>query len=243
MSENNLFLQVVWNAPRNVKALVTTAKNDLNLAIHVNDDLTRVQKNRAILRSVLPSDPIWLNQTHSNDAVNIDGLVYEQDNIISADASYTTQKNQVAVIMTADCLPILLSNTTGAFVAAIHAGWKGLCNGIIEQTIKDLKQNPTEMVAFIGPAIAQECFEIGAEVREQFIIKDAEYEQFFKNSNTEGKYLGDLRAIAKHKLIQQGLQESNISNSKICTSCHSDWFFSYRKNNQTGRFATLAWIE
>lgn len=235
-----LLLQANWSAPSNIHTRISTCSEDFNLALHVGADPQSVALNRAKLQEFLPTTPLWLNQTHSTTVINWDKESNYQ--IYAADASISSAKNVVCVVMTADCLPILLTNTRGEFVAAIHAGWRGLNDGIIQQTIAKLAQfAPSEMLAFIGPAIDQECFEIGGEVRESFILNDPLSAQFFSASINSGKFMGNLRGIAAHQLVQAGLQSANISNSKICTRCHSDWFYSYRANPQTGRIASLIW--
>ncbi len=236
------FLTIGWNAPRNIKTLITTATIDFNLAMHVNDDPNKVKANREILESKLPSSPMWLNQTHSIDVINWDNKKSYQ--IFDADASITTKAKTVCVVMTADCLPILLSNKDGDFVAAIHAGWRGLNNGIIQQTIAQISEKyKKDIIAFIGPAINQECFEIGSEVFDAFITTNPQNKSFFTPSLNQGKYLADLRGIAELILINSGVKATNITNNKICTKCNTNWFYSYRDNSNTGRFATLIWIE
>lgn len=240
-SNHPKILQATWNAPNNIKAYITTCKDNFNLALHVGDDQTKVLANRAKLKNKLPNSPLWLNQTHSTTVVDWTDKKYE---IIDADASISSKKNDVCIIMTADCLPILLSNESGDFVAAIHAGWRGLDNGIITKTINTLSTyDISSMVAFIGPAIGQECFEVGKEVLESFINKNPSDERFFIKSQNHDKYLCDLRKIAAQRLIESGLKIKNISNNDICTKCNTNWFFSYRNSCSTGRFATLIWKE
>jgi YfiH family protein len=234
-----ILLQPAWKLPLNIKAVISTRSNEFNLATHVNDDPDNVIANRQQLRNYLPSEPFWLQQTHSDRVVKAD---LSQSTTPDADASYTTQKGVVCAVMTADCLPILLTNISGDFVAAIHAGWRGLNDNIIIKTIQELSHfNPKEMLAFIGPAIDQECFEIGAEVRESFLLNDINTAQFFSLSKNEGKYMANLRGIAEYKLLQAGLPSQNITNPAICTKCNHNWFFSYRENSNTGRMASLIW--
>lgn len=234
-------LQVTWNAPNNIKAYITTCKDNFNLALHVNDDENRVLINRAKLKEALPSNPLWLNQTHSINVIDWTNSKYQ---IMDADASISTKNKDVCIVMTADCLPILLSNKNGDFVAAIHAGWRGLDNGIISETITKLNKYPnSDIVAFIGPAIGQECFEVGREVLESFISKNSSDKRFFIESQNQDKYMCDLRKIAEQRLLESGLKIDNISNKSICTRCNTNWFFSYRNSSTTGRFATLIWKE
>jgi len=235
-----IFLQASWNAPANIKTCITTSINDFNPATHVNDDPQNVINNRKLLRQLLPNDPVWLNQIHGTTIVEASHS--NSHSVPDADASYSTQSAQVCVVMTADCLPILLSNQNGDFIAAIHAGWRGLNDGIIENTLTSLSRfKSNEMIAFIGPAICQECFEIGNEVKEAFIKNDHNLDTFFINGITPEKQHADLRGIAEYKLLKSGLAKSNISNKNVCTRCNLQWFYSYRANPNTGRIATLIW--
>lgn len=235
-----VFLQANWEAPLNIHTCITTAIGGYNLARHVNDDPERVAANRRILAGNLPNEPLWLNQVHSTIVVDWDQET--EDLAPTADAALTTKSGLVCVVMTADCLPILFTNIHGEFVAAVHAGWRGLNDGIIEKTLASLNRFRTsEMLAFIGPAICLDCFEIGNEVRDQFLARDRQLISYFiKNPQTE-KYHANLRQIAAHKILVMGVHQANIKNSDICTKCHQNWFFSYRANSHTGRFATMIW--
>lgn len=236
-----IVLQPSWHAPRNVHAIITTCSEEFNLALHVGADERETLNNRQNLNKFLPTNPLWLNQTHSTEVIDWDNQEYS---LFDADASITTLNKKVCVVMTADCLPIILTNKSGEFVSAIHAGWRGLDNGIIKNTIDKLSKFKTsEMIAFIGPAINQECFEIGADVKESFISKNPNDDNFFTLSKNDNKFMANLRGIAEQRLSELGLLSSNIFNSSICTKCLSDWFFSYRKNPKTGRFATLIWLD
>ena len=159
-----------WPAPANVFAASTTRQGGVsqapfdtfNVAHHVGDSPDDVQKNRVILRETLalPSEPLWLNQTHSN-SVSTGGNC-------EADAAYTREPNTPLVIMTADCLPILLCDTEGTEVAAIHAGWRGLAHGVIENTLKHFSAKPENILAWLGPAIGPSAFEVGQDVYDAF---------------------------------------------------------------------------
>ena len=236
------YLSANWSAPANIRTIITTSIEEFNLALHVNDDPEQVIQNRDLLAKILPSNPLWLNQTHTTTVINWDNENSYQ--IFEADASITTKTNAVCVVMTADCLPILLTNKSGSFVAAIHAGWRGLNNGIIQNTIQKLNNiNTNEILAFIGPAINQECFEVGAEVYQEFTTSNSQNSQFFTASKNANKFMANLRKIAELILINCNIKPENISNSNICTKCNHKWFFSYRENNKTGRFATIIWKE
>ncbi|EKD74083.1 MAG: hypothetical protein ACD_45C00083G0005 [uncultured bacterium] len=241
-----IFIQPDWPAPPNVKACTTTRVggvslapyNELNLALHVGDAKQHVQKNRTLLKTrlALPSEPIWLEQTHSTIVVpaTADNLGKE------ADATFASEPNCVCVVLTADCLPILLCNRAGTHVAAIHAGWRGLANGIIENTLKTLDLPSGELLAWLGPAIGPNAFEIGHEVRDLFLKSHPDTEQAFLPS-PNGRWLGDLYALASLRLHTLGI--TNIYGKPYCTYSDKEQFFSYRRDgSKTGRMASLIWI-
>lgn len=234
-----MFLQATWNAPANIHTCITTSVNNFNIASHVNDDPLKVANNRTKLDEILPASPLWLNQVHSTEVVQYST---SSSPVPTADAIYSEEVGKPCLVMTADCLPILLTNQNGDFVAAIHAGWRGLINGIIEKTIAQLSNyQAKQMVAFIGPAICQKCFEVDNIVFTEFKEKDPETCKYFILGASPDKYQADLRKIAELKLIRLGLLEKNISNRDICTKCNPQWFYSYRANPKTGRIATLIW--
>jgi YfiH family protein len=232
-----------WPAPTNVKAIQTTRLGgysvapygSLNLGLHVHDDDSAVAKNRQLLSGYLPSEPVWLNQVHGIEAVDAAKSLCVQD----ADASFSKNKNVVCVTMTADCLPVLLCNKQGTAVASIHAGWRSLCDGVIEATIKAIGEEPKNLMAWLGPAIGPHAFEVGAEVREAFIAKDPQAEQAFKSASD--KWLGDLYVIAKQRLNKLGVIE--IYGGGECTYSDSSQYFSFRRDGVTGRMATMVWFE
>ena len=245
------FITPNWPAPANVKALQTTRNggnsivpyNSLNLGSHVGDNPIHVAQNRQLLSQFLPSEPVWLNQTHSItvvDAANTNCLQ-------NADASYSNRKNVVCVTMTADCLPILLCDTAGTLVASIHAGWRGLCDGVIEATLFQLQTNHTslkasEMMAWLGPAIGPNAFKVGGEVRAQFMAKDAHAKSAFVAHGD--KYLCDLYKIATQRLNHLGIMQvyGGGIDQDFCTYADQENFFSYRRDGATGRMATLIWL-
>lgn len=234
-----------WSAPPQVKALCTTRiggfsqhpYQSFNLAAHVGDDDKCVQRNRELLFNSLdlPAEPDWLEQTHSTRVVNLE---HESSRI--ADAAITRKANTIAVVMVADCLPILLCNRGGSEVAAIHAGWRGLADGIIETTVVDMESPASELMAWIGPAISQQCFEVGDEVRDIFIARNQKHEDHFI-ANRPAHWLCDLPALAANKLSRLGVAE--ISRSEYCSFSDESLFFSYRRNATTGRMASLIWID
>ncbi len=250
MQSKLITLTANWNVSPKVKTIITTRfggfskppYDNFNLANHVNDNLEDVIQNRSLLAQLLPTPEVtWLNQTHSNAVIKLDST-YTYNNT-PCDASYTSNPQTICAVLTADCLPILLTNTEENFVAAIHAGWKGVANGIIANTIKTINTDPTQIKAFIGPSITQQYFQVGEDVKHIFCNLDQENSQFFVVDITEqGKYLCDIIAIAKQQLLKIGLLEHNISISQHCTYQNPD-FYSYRQNNVTGRFASLIWLD
>lgn len=236
-------IQPQWPVPSSIQAYSTLRFNDdlnnhFNLALHVNDNSENVKNNRTYLKQwlKLPSEPVWLQQTHSTIVLP---ALPENENK-EADASYSQQANQVCVVLTADCLPILLCQRQGKEVAAIHAGWKGLAKGIIQQTCLTLSSPGSELLAWLGPAIGQKQYEVGEEVRQQFIELDANAEKAFTRAK-ENTWLANLYTLARLQLEQQGI--SAIYGGDYCTYSDPQKFFSYRREGvKTGRMATLIWI-
>ena len=237
-----------WPAPSNVKALQTTRAdgislapyNSLNLGSHVKDNPMHVAHNRQILSQFLPSEPVWLNQVHGINVVD----AANTDCVPDADASYSTRKNVVCVTMTADCLPILVCDTAGTAIASIHAGWRSLCDGVIEVTIAKLPVNSNQLMAWLGPAIGPNAFEVGAEVRTQFIAKDAQAELAFKAHGD--KFLADIYTVAIHRLNNLGVTQiygGGQENEPWCTFTEEKRLFSFRRDGETGRMATLIWLQ
>ncbi len=231
-----------WPAPANVRALQTTRLggvshapyDSLNFGLHVNDNPIHVAQNRQLLSEFIPSEPVWLNQVHGIQVIDAANTGCLPD----ADASFTTQKNVVCVTMTADCLPVLLCDTAGTVVAAVHAGWRSLCDGVIEATVNKMSANPKDMMAWLGPAIGPSAFEVGAEVRAQFIAKDAQAESAFIGHGD--KFLGNLYQIARQRLNKLGVTQ--IDGGDMCTFSDQEHFFSFRRDGATGRMATLIWL-
>lgn len=241
---NNLDFRLAnWPAPKNINALSTTRLpgfsqapyNNNNLAFHVGDLALHVQKNRQQVQELLnlPAEPIWLNQTHSTECI-----IAEEDSNRNADAAITRSSKHPLAILTADCLPITLCTVQGTEIAAIHAGWRGLFNGIIENTLNKMHNKPKDIIAWIGPAICQKCYETGEEVYTAFTEKYPESSKAFKPANT--KWLANLPRIAEMILDEQGIKA--VYQSNLCTFEQESEFFSYRRTQQTGRIATLIWI-
>ncbi|MFA9488134.1 MULTISPECIES: peptidoglycan editing factor PgeF [unclassified Mannheimia] len=237
-----------WNIPKHIHAFTTIRTggvskppfDSFNLGNHVNDDPQDVAQNRALLveKFHLPQSPLFLTQTHSTRVIE---LPYSGEDI-EADAVYTNQPNQVCLVMTADCLPVLFVSKDGKEIAAAHAGWRGLCDGILEETVAKFQCPRNEISAWLGPAISEKAFQVGKEVIEQFCAFDPRAEEaFIQDSSTSGKFLGNLYQIATQRLNKLGITE--ISGGEYCTYTQVDLFFSYRRDKQTGRMATLIWRE
>ena len=236
-----------WKAPPNVKAFTTLRHggvslapyDSFNLGDHVEDDKNAVKINRTLLveKFHLPQMPLFLNQTHSTRVLT---LPYDGDDI-NADAVYTSQPNQVCLVMTADCLPVLFINKQGTEVAAAHAGWRGLCDGVLEQTVAKFHCPPEDILAWFGPAIGPTAFQVGQEVIDQFVAQDLQaISAFIADPAAEGKFLGNLYQIATQRLNALGITQ--ISGGEHCTYLKADKFFSYRRENVTGRMASVVWI-
>jgi polyphenol oxidase len=238
-------IQPQWPQPlSHITAFCTTRSGgfsagdfaELNLADHVQDDPRLVEKNRQYLvdQCQLPEQPQWLQQTHSINVINLDA-----DDSRQGDAALTSIPGRIAVVMTADCLPVLLCNQQGTQVAAAHAGWRGLLNGILENTAHRMAADNAEIMAWLGPAIGPAQFEVGDEVREMFIAQHAAAENCFVQ-NRPSHYLADLYALARLRLQNAGV--TLISGGEYCTFSEPERFFSYRRENVTGRQASLIYI-
>jgi YfiH family protein len=228
-----------WPAPAEIRAFTTTrpywGKNIGNV-----DAILQQESARLTALMALPSEPVWLNQTHSDIAVCANT---HTDPYQAADASYTDKPNQICVVLTADCLPILLCNAKANRVAAIHAGWRGLANGVVENTVQALKsgQNDSDWLAWLGPAIGPEKFEVGADVYHAFTEQDAESKRCFVPGAPE-KWLANLYDLATLRLQKLGI--THIYGGEYCTHSDPDLFFSWRRDRlKTGRMASLIWIE
>ena len=235
------WLKADWPAPERVKACVTTRRGGcsqgrfkgFNLGSHVGDDPNHVQANRAELERIIGCRTAWLEQTHSTDVVEAaPGLVEE------ADASWTAESEVACVVMTADCLPVLFCDRAGTRVAAAHAGWRGLASGILENTVAELGVPPQDLLVWLGPAIGPEAFEVGAEVKDIFGSTAAA--ECFTPSARPGHYLADIYQLARLRLQAMGVEA--VYGGGLCTVNDSIRFYSYRRDGQTGRFASMIWL-
>jgi len=250
-------LEPNWPAPASIRALVTTRPGGvseapydaLNLGKHVGDAPDKVSENRARLRQLLPNEPIWLEQVHGT-------RVWHSGEDYQADAAISAELNQVITVLTADCMPVFFCNRAGNLVGVAHAGWRGLCAGVLENTVqamceKSLALGQTlvreDILVWLGPAIGPSCFEVGNEVREQFIaaarLTGAAFplESFQAIPGNPQKYWANLYLLARSRLKNAGIQA--IYGGEFCTFTQSEQFFSHRRDGVSGRFAALIWLQ
>jgi len=253
-----------WNVSSSLKVFSTTriggvseAPYDaLNLGLHVRDKEVHVRKNRELLCNAIkcPEEPMWLNQVHGVDVAFIDRLQTFNEPL-TADGSFTREPNKVLSILTADCLPVVVANDTGSAFAIIHAGWRGLVSGVLQSGLAHFSEHD-ELHAWFGPAIGPTAFEVGSEVRDAFVARDQENASAFTSSDACGlassgdsdnsvcseKYMADIYSLARIELNRH--RRVAVTGGDYCTHTDSDLFHSYRRDGvQSGRMATLAWIE
>lgn len=249
MSELPL-LRPDWPAPANVHAVVTTRLggvslapwDSLNLGQHVGDDPAHVRQNRerllGALQAIAPAQsPQWLNQVHGIRV--LEATEESRAGAPDADAVFTTRSQQPCVVMTADCLPVFFCDRAGTRVAVAHAGWRGLCDGVLESTLKCFP-DPAQVLAWMGPAIGPAAFEVGEEVRQAFLQQDAGADAHFRPSPNAGRWLADIYGLARLRLAAAGL--AAIGGGDLCTVSDSARFYSYRRDGQTGRMASVIWL-
>lgn len=242
MKLNKHWLQPDWPAPVNIHAATTLRTGgasqgryaSLNPATHVGDNADSVNQNRHIIKMLLdlPSEPVWLDQIHSNLAIK----AAITDSPQQADASYTDQPGIVCAVMTADCLPLLVCSADGNKIAAIHAGWRGLLDGVIDNTIVVLQNK--DLMVWLGPAIGPDHFEVGVEVRTAFLAKSPDYASAFKQQS-QNKWLADIYQLARINLAALGINK--VYGGGFCTVTDQERFYSYRRDKVTGRMVTLIW--
>jgi len=237
-----------WPAPANVRALVTTRNGGvstgpnatMNLARNAFDDPEHVTQNQALLRAVAGADPVWMSQVHGTDVVLID----HPPSMPVGDAAVVTiaQPGRIAAVRIADCLPVLFCDRAGTCVAAAHAGWRGLSAGVLEATIDRMRVAPENLLAWMGPAIGPDAFEVGDDVRDAFVTRDAAAASAFRpHPEHEHKWLADIFALAAMRLAATGVTAQ--SGGGICTVSNPDRFFSHRRDRSPGRMAALIWLE
>lgn len=242
--------QADWPAPLSIKTAISTREggvslppyDGLNLGSHVNDRPEAVAQNRQLFKQQagMPAEPLWLNQVHGTDCVLLEQTDFSVGPF-TADASTTKIKGVVSVVLTADCLPVLLCDSAGTQVAAAHAGWRGLVDGVLEQTLAQFPE-PSQVMAWLGPAIGPTAFEVGDEVRLAFMAKDAKAgAAFTATPNKAGKWLADLYQLASLRLNAAGV--SQIYGGGFCTYTDTQRFYSYRRDGRTGRMASCIWID
>ncbi|MGH8279292.1 MAG: peptidoglycan editing factor PgeF [Gammaproteobacteria bacterium] len=235
-----------WPAPASVHAVSTTRAGGVsrgpyasfNLGAHVDDDSRAVAENRLALRSELnlPVEPCWLKQVHGTRVVTLEDCAEVQD----ADGAVTRHSELACVIMTADCLPVLFCDRAGHAVAAAHAGWRGLAAGVLENTLAAMHTDPAEILAWLGPAIGPQVYEVGETVRAAFVAADRAADQAFEPHGA-GKWLCDLYQLASRRLKVAGV--TRIYGGGLCTYSDPQRFFSCRRDGQCGRMATLTWLQ
>lgn len=226
-------IQPRWPAPTWVRSFITTREEDFNLGSGAVDlNLNRLKlKNHFNYRH----EPLWLQQTHSNRVVT----AQKSNSPLDADGTWTNQPELPCVVLTADCLPLLLTDTVGSFVCALHCGWRGILNGIIENAIQSI-QPKGDLLAWMGPAIGPAAFEVGEDVRQPFMAQDPRADIAFKQSSKPNKWLTDLVLLAKLRLQAQGVNA--IYGGEWCTYSDPVRFYSYRRDKQLGRMGTLIWL-
>lgn len=208
----------------------------LNLGAHVGDDPACVRENRARLAAALPSAPVWLEQVHGREVVELAGAV---PHALRADAVFTRERGRVCAVMTADCLPVLIAAAHGSVVAAVHAGWRGLAAGVLEAAL-DAMREPGGLVAWIGPAIGAAAFEVGDEVREAFVARESGDAAAFVPA-APGKWRADLAWLARRRLLASGV--GVVHASGLCTHADPTRFWSHRRDGAGGRMASCIWLE
>lgn len=249
------FLKPDWPAPPSVRAMVSTRTGgvsqapyaSLNLGDHVGDSFEAVATNRSRLRTVLPAEPLWMKQVHGTLVSTAFSRGNNQDIEIEADAAITSKVNEVLAVMSADCLPAFFTNVAGTIVGVAHAGWRGLCFGVLENTVASLLEaspetNPDELLAWLGPAIGPNAFEVGEDVYAAFLQSGhlVPPGAFVAIPERPGKYFANLYLLARARLLACGLTQ--IDDGDLCTVRDQERFFSHRRDAISGRFASLIWL-
>ncbi len=232
-----------WDAPPNVHGFTTTRNGgfsqgpwrSLNLGRSCGDDPEHVAQNRRLLSGLLPDEPRWISQVHGTTAVRWDQA---NEPGVTADAIFSHQPRQVCAVLTADCLPVLFCDRAGTQVAVAHAGWRGLAAGVLENTVRVMQCKPAELIAWLGPAIGPDAFEVGRDVYDAFFNLNAENVIAFKPHRD--RWLADLYLLARLALTRVGVGQ--VSGGAFCTFKDTSKFYSYRRDGVTGRMASLIWL-
>ncbi|ELY6275002.1 polyphenol oxidase [Cronobacter muytjensii] len=234
-----------WPLPPGVAACSSTRHGGvslppydaLNLGAHCGDNPEHVEENRRRFYEAanFPGAPVWLEQVHGKEVLHLTGGPYVSKR---ADASYTRERGTVCAVMTADCLPVLFCDASGREVAAAHAGWRGLCEGVLEETVACFQAEPATIQAWLGPAIGPAAFEVGSEVREAFIARDVAAADAFRPHGE--KYFADIYRLARQRLANAGV--TAVYGGEHCTLNERHDFFSYRRDRTTGRMASFIWL-
>ena len=237
-----------WPVPARVRSLVTTRNggvsqgeySSLNLGSHVGDDPNAVMANRAKISAEVGRQLLWLNQVHGTRVVDA-GRFSVNESPPEADAAFSRKPEAVCLVMTADCLPVLFCDSAGTVVAAAHAGWRGLLAGVLEETVTAMDVPGSNLLAYLGPAIGPQAFEVGYEVRSAFVAANENAALAFKPSIQPDKWLADIYLLACQRLKALGIRR--IFGGSFCTVIEKERFFSYRRDGQTGRMASMIWLE
>lgn len=238
------FLFANWPAPANIHALTTTRIGGMsvgdyhgfNLADHVDDNIEHVKQNRRLLsQSLNIEEPVWLKQVHGVQVADVATAQHHAE----ADAIISTVTDRVCAVLTADCLPLLFCNEAGTKVAAAHAGWRGLANGVIENTVDLLQENNKNIMVWLGPAIGPACFEVGRDVYDAFVSDDETASSAFTQTDNK-HFLADIYSLARLRLKRLGIEK--VYGGGLCTYTDEERFYSFRKNKITGRMASMIWM-
>lgn len=241
------FIRPYWPAPSRVRAAASTRSgghsqapfDSFNLGDHVADDPAAVGANRELLAETLalPEAPGWMTQVHGVDVLHRDAVTAGS----AADACWSDRSGAVCAVLTADCLPVLFCDVAGSCVAAAHAGWRGLLDGVLEATVEALPAAESTLIAWLGPAIGPASFEVGDEVRDAFCARDPQAEKAFFPTTGEGQWLADLYLLARQRLAAVGV--TAVYGGGFCSHTEHRRFFSYRRDGETGRMASLIWLQ
>lgn len=246
-----------WPAPAGVRGFATLRHGGVsrdawgceggrpggwNLGAHCGDAPADVTRNRALLRRLLPAEPLWLDQVHGTVVFDADARPGTPATPPRADAAVTARRGVVLAVLTADCLPVLVTNASGSVAGVAHAGWRGLAAGVLEATLDALERltDDRHWLAWLGPAIGPGAFEVGDEVRQAFAVADPGSAAAFVPARQPGKWMADLPALAKRRLAQRGV--ASIAGGEACTVADPRRFYSYRRDHVTGRMASLLWL-